>query len=81
MSKKVLVCDDEVYIQEAVQYVVRQAGFAPLIANDGEEALAIAQREVPDLIILDIMMPKKNGVEVCKLLKENAKTKDIFIIT
>jgi DNA-binding response OmpR family regulator len=80
MNKKVLICDDELYIQEAVQYVVRQAGYTPLLAQDGEESLAVAQKESPDLIILDIMMPKRNGFEVCELLKNDSKTKNIYII-
>ncbi len=80
MNKKVLICDDELYILEAVQYVVRQAGFVPLLAQNGEEALALAQKEDPDLIILDIMMPKRDGFEVCKLLKSNPRTKNIYII-
>jgi DNA-binding response OmpR family regulator len=79
-SKKVLICDDELYILEAVQYVVRKAGFIPLLAQNGEEALVLAQREIPDLMILDIMMPKRNGFEVCNLLRNNPKTKGIYIV-
>ena len=80
MAKKVLICDDELYILEAVQYVVRRGGFKPLIAMNGEEAIAIAQKEAPDLMILDITMPLKNGFEVCSLLKSDPKTKGIYII-
>lgn len=80
MDKKVLICDDELYIQEAVKYVVQRAGFVSLLARDGEEALALAYKESPDLMLLDIMMPKKSGFEVCELLKHNVFTKDIYII-
>jgi DNA-binding response OmpR family regulator len=80
MAKKVLICDDELYILEAVQLVVRRGGFTPLIAMNGEDALAIAQKEEPDLMILDISMPLRNGFEVCNLLKSNPKTKSIYII-
>lgn len=80
MVKKVLICDDELYILEAVKFVVHRAGFVPLLARDGEEALALAQKESPDMIILDIMMPKLDGFEVCKLLKSNPMTKNIYII-
>ncbi len=80
MLKKVLICDDEMYILEAVQYVVNRAGFTPLVAHDGEEALNIALSEEPDLIIMDIMMPGRNGFDVCKLLKNNPKTKNIYVI-
>jgi DNA-binding response OmpR family regulator len=79
-NKKVLICDDELYIQEAVQHVVRRAGFTPLLAQDGEESVTIAQKEVPDLVILDIMMPKRDGFEVCRLLRGHSKTKNIHII-
>lgn len=79
-NKKVLICDDELYIQEAVQHVVRRAGYDPLLAQDGDESITIAQKEIPDLIILDIMMPKRDGFEVCKQLRRNPKTKNIHII-
>ena len=80
MEKKVLICDDELYIQEAVKYVVNRAGFLSLLARDGEEALIVARNENPDLIFLDIMMPKRNGFEVCKALRNDPKTSDIYII-
>ncbi len=80
MSKKVLVCDDEPYIVESVSYVVRKAGFEVDVAEDGEEALAKAQETRPDLIFLDIMMPKLSGHEVCRRLKDDPKTKDIYIV-
>ena len=79
-TKKVLICDDELYILEAVQCVVRRAGFEPLLAQDGDEALAVTQKEKPAMIILDIMMPKKDGFEVCRLLKGSSDTKNIYII-
>jgi two-component system alkaline phosphatase synthesis response regulator PhoP len=80
MNKKVLICDDEVYILEAVQYVVHRAGFASVLAQNGEEALALARKESPDLIIIDVSMPKQDGYEVCKLLKSNSKTRNIYVI-
>jgi len=80
MAQKVLICDDELYILEAVRYVVRQAGFVPLLAQNGDECLTLAQKEKPALLILDIMMPQKNGFEICELLKNNSKTKNIYII-
>jgi DNA-binding response OmpR family regulator len=80
MAKKVLICDDELYILEAVQYVVRRAGYVPLLAQNGEEALTLAQEEHPDMIILDIMLPKMDGYKVCSLLKSKPNTKDIYIM-
>ena len=80
MSKKVLVCDDEPYIVESVTYVVRKAGFEVVIAEDGEEALKAGRDERPDMIFLDIMMPQMTGYEVCRRLKEDPETRDIYII-
>ena len=80
VGKKVLICDDELYILEAVKHVVCQLGFVPLLAENGEDALTLAQEEKPALIILDIMMSKQDGFEVCKLLKSDSKTRNIYII-
>ena len=80
MPKKVLVCDDEPYIVESVSYVVKKAGFDVVIAEDGEEALEAGRREKPDLIFLDIMMPKITGYEVCRQLKEDPATRDSYIV-
>jgi DNA-binding response OmpR family regulator len=80
MTKRVLVCDDEPYIVESVSYVVRKAGFEVETAEDGEEALAAAQRIRPDLIFLDIMMPKMSGYEVCRRLKEDPATRGAYIV-
>ena len=80
MVKKILVCDDEPYIVESVSYVVRKAGFEVVVAEDGEEALDMGRKEKPDLIFLDIMMPKVTGYEVCRQLKEDPATSDTYII-
>jgi DNA-binding response OmpR family regulator len=80
VSKKVLVCDDEPYIIESVSYVVRKAGFDVLTAEDGEESLHQAKTAHPDLIFLDIMMPKLSGYEVCRRLKQDPATRGIYII-
>jgi len=80
MSKRVLICDDEPYIVESVSYVVRKAGFDVLTAEDGEEALAAAHREKPDLVFLDIMMPGLAGDEVCRRLKADPSTRDTHVV-
>jgi DNA-binding response OmpR family regulator len=80
MLKKVLVCDDEPYIVESVSYVVRKAGYDVVIAEDGEEALAAALRERPDLIFLDIMMPKLSGYEVCRRIKADPTFRGAYIV-
>ena len=79
-AKKVLVCDDELYILESVTYVVRQEGYTVLSASDGEEALRLARAELPALMLLDIMMPKRNGFEVCAELKSDPATRGIYVI-
>ena len=80
MPKRVLICDDEPYIVESVSYVVRRAGFEVLTAEDGEQALAAAQSERPDLVFLDIMMPGIPGDEVCRRLKSDPSTRATHVV-
>ncbi len=68
-SVKILIVDDEVDILEFLQYNLVKEGYEVLIASDGEEGIKIAEREHPQLVILDIMMPKMDGVEVCRYLR------------
>ena len=80
MPKQVLVCDDEPYIVESVSYVARKAGFRVLTAEDGDTALAVARAERPELVFLDIMMPGLSGDEVCRRLKADPATKQIYVV-
>jgi DNA-binding response OmpR family regulator len=80
MAKKVLVCDDEPYIVESVSYVVRKAGYEVITAEDGMDALDAGKRERPDLVFLDIMMPRMSGYEVCRRLKEDPATRGAYIV-
>lgn len=79
-KKTILIVDDEPDIVETIRFLVESEGFASLIAYDGEEALKIAKESRPDLIILDVMLPKINGYKVSRLLKFDAKYKDIPIL-
>jgi DNA-binding response OmpR family regulator len=79
-DKKILIVDDEQFILMALTDAVENEGFICLTASDGEEALEVARREKPDLILLDIMMPKKDGFEVCKELKSDPETKHIPVV-
>jgi len=79
-GKKVLIADDEPDILEVVQYNLVKEGYEVITAKDGDEALAKSKSGHPDLIILDIMMPKKNGVEVCEILRSQPAFKDTLII-
>lgn len=79
-EKRILIVDDEKDIVESTQFRLESEGFECLVAYDGEEALLKAKRENPDLILLDIMLPKMNGYKVCRLLKFDEKYKHIPII-
>ncbi|NUQ25327.1 MAG: response regulator transcription factor [Saprospiraceae bacterium] len=68
-SAKILVVDDEPDILEILRYNLQKEGYEVFSASDGEEGLKVAEREHPDLIILDIMMPKMDGVELCRQLR------------
>jgi len=80
VPKKVLVADDEEYILDAIVEIIKQENFVTLTAANGAEALKLARTEVPDLLLLDIMMPEKSGFEVCRELKSDPATKGIYII-
>lgn len=80
MAKKVLICDDEPHIIESLAYVVKREGYEAIKAEDGEEGLKKASEMLPDLIFLDVMMPKMSGYEVCEQLKKDERTKGIYII-
>ena len=77
---KILIVDDEKNIVEAIRYNLDRAGFRTLTAADGQRALELAQRELPDLITLDVMLPEHDGWEVCRLLRQDARTRSIPIV-
>jgi two-component system alkaline phosphatase synthesis response regulator PhoP len=77
---KILVVDDEVYIVHILDFSLGMEGYEVLTALDGEQALEKARQEHPDLIVLDIMMPKLDGYETCKLLKADDGTRNIPVI-
>lgn len=80
MQKKILVVDDEKDITETLSFMLKAAGYDVITASDGEEGLKFAKEENPDLIILDVMMPKINGYKIARLLKYDNKYKHIPII-
>ena len=79
-ARKVLIADDEPDILEILKYNLANEGYEVITAKDGDEALEKARRTNPDLVILDVMMPKKTGVEVCQLLRSQAAFKETLII-
>lgn len=77
---KILVVDDSPTDLRLVTTPLQKSGYEVVTASDGEEALEKASREHPGLIVLDIVMPKKNGFQVCRQLKTTPATKDIKIL-
>ena len=77
---KVLVVDDEVNITQILEFSIGSEGYEVISASNGEEAVEKARREQPDLIILDIMMPRIDGYETCRILKSNPLTKNIPVV-
>ncbi len=80
MSKSILIVDDEAYIVTSLEYVMKSAGFEVGVARDGEEALAKVEEMTPDLVILDVMMPKLDGFEVCERIRANPAWNTVRII-
>jgi two-component system alkaline phosphatase synthesis response regulator PhoP len=78
--RKVLIADDEPDILEILKYNLADQGYEVVTAKDGDEALEKAKRFQPELIVLDVMMPRKTGVEVCQLLRAQPAFKDTLII-
>src|ERR1700709_2165638 len=76
-EKKILVADDETHILHVVSLKLRNAGFNVITAADGQEALELAQAEMPDLIITDYHMPQLSGLELCQRLKADPATSGI----
>ena len=71
MPKKILVVDDEPNIALSVEYLMKRQGYEVTIANDGQQALDMLAEQIPDLMILDVMMPHKNGFDVCIEVRSN----------
>ena len=80
MKEKILIVDDEKDIVKMLEYNLRKEGFRTLFAYDGEDALDLAGRERPDLVVLDLMLPGLDGLEVCKALKKESKTSSVPVI-
>jgi two-component system alkaline phosphatase synthesis response regulator PhoP len=77
---KILVAEDERDIRELISFSLQLSGYQVTEALNGEDAVQKAQQILPDLILLDVRMPKMTGYEACKVLKENESTKNIPII-
>ena len=80
MTHTVLVVEDEPNIVLSLQFILRQAGFTVRVARDGDQALRAIDDYVPDLVILDIMLPKQDGFSVCEAIRANEACRDLKII-
>ena len=80
MTPFVLIIEDETAISTLLEYNLQKEGFETALAEDGDEALLMAEERVPDLILLDWMLPKLSGVEVCRRLRRREATADVPII-
>jgi len=78
--KRVLVVDDEVYILQILEFSLEMEGFDVATAQNGEEAIAQALENPPDLVVLDIMMPRMDGYEACRRLKTDPRTQNTPVI-
>jgi len=76
---KILIVDDEPDIVEMIRYNIKKEGFTYDVASNGLEAITVAEKFLPDLILLDVMMPEMDGIEVCKELRSKAAFKDTII--
>ena len=79
-GRTILIVDDEADLADLLRYNLAQAGFTVITAADGVEGLAAARREHPDMIVLDVMMPRMDGIEMCRNVRQDASLRDTPII-
>ena len=80
MAKKVLIADDEPNIVTSLEFLMTRGGYEVQVARNGEEALALVESFVPDLVLLDVMMPQRSGYEVCQKLRARPEWRHIKIV-
>jgi two-component system, OmpR family, alkaline phosphatase synthesis response regulator PhoP len=80
MSKTILIADDEPNIVLSLEFLLQEAGYRTEVARDGQEALDALARQVPDLILLDVMMPRMSGFDVCQRIRENPAWRAIRVV-
>jgi DNA-binding response OmpR family regulator len=79
-KKKVMIVEDDTVLANALSTVLQNEGYELSLATDGEEAERMILQELPDLILLDLLLPIKNGFEVLKVMRQNPSTKDISVV-
>ena len=80
MSASVLVADDDPNIVLSLEFLMKRAGFRVRVARDGDQVLAALEQEPPDLVLLDLMMPKRSGYDICQFIRANPAWKDVRVI-
>lgn len=80
MAHKILIADDEPNILISLEYLMKREGFDVSVARDGQEAIDAIVRDRPDLVLLDVMMPRKTGLEVCQEVRANTELNQILIL-
>jgi len=80
MSHKILIADDEPNILISLEYLMKREGYEVSVARDGDEALTTILRDRPDLVLLDVMMPKKSGFEVCQEVRADEAARGTLIL-
>jgi DNA-binding response OmpR family regulator len=78
--KKILVVDDDPYILMSLEFLMKKNGYDVMVARNGTEALDIVGKQMPDVVLLDIMMPDVDGYEICKHIKKTAKLKHTKVV-
>ncbi len=80
LSKRVLLAEDDRFLRRAAEAALRQRGFTVLLAADGEEAVRVARAERPDLILMDLLMPRLTGLEALRILKTGEDTRQVPVV-
>ena len=80
LSKKILIVDDETDVTDLVAYTLKSKGFVVETVNDPNRSIGIARTFLPDLVILDVMMPDLNGIQICRMLRADAKLKKVPVV-
>lgn len=78
--KKILVVDDDPYILMSLEFLMKKNGYDVMVARNGTEALDLVEKQLPDLVLLDIMMPDVDGYEICKHIKSSKKLKEAKVV-
>ncbi len=81
MSRKILIVDDEKAIVDILNHNLKREGYETVVAYDGEEAISVYEKEKPDLVLLDVMLPKTDGFSVCKTIRQTSSNIPIIMVT